>query len=344
METKKEIVERLEATGAMTAAEYGRGELLEGYKAFERVLLKEVFQDGYSESLRAYDLISHLKSRASQYALQDSEAFAALIRDLERFSREVGALVNGARGELYASWALDRLRGRNEVLSNVELCFDGEKAEYDDVVITPQGVFIVEVKYLKCSVKIDSDGVLRGESRRLPGTYNVGERMRSKEHVLWKTIEPVVSDFMLRDQVHGLIVNANDDIRIEDEFGFVPVKSCGSVCYYIEGFDSGSALSDGQMNAIKSALLDAAVEIRHAPDIDFDRVRENFAETLMLMSAAAERREASDGELAEAGDPGTEAERCFTIPRWAKGALCVAGGVMAAGACAFCASRVSQVR
>ena len=253
MKTKEEIVERLEATGAMMAEEYGHGELLESCKAFERAMLKEVFQDDYSESLRTYDLISHLKSRASQYALQDNEAFAALIHDFERFSREVGALVNGARGELYASRALARLRVRNEVLSGVELLLDGEEAEYDDIVITSQGIFIVEVKYFTCAAKIDPDGVLRGKSRRLPGTCNVGERMRSKEHVLWKTIEPVVRDSMLRAQVHGLIMNANDDMRIEDEFGFVPVKSCGSVCYYMEGFDRGSDLTDEQINEIGRA-------------------------------------------------------------------------------------------
>ncbi len=209
MDTKEQIIERLEATAAMTAEGYSHEELLEGSKAFERALLKEVFQDGYSDSLRTYNLVSHLKSRAAQYGLSDNQVLCALVYDLEHLSREIGSLVNGARGEQLAGWALQRLPIRNERLCNIQLCLDGEEAEYDDIVITPHGIFNVEAKFYSSAVVIDPEGALKGKYSYIPGAYNVGERMQSKEYVLWKTLESVVGSFVTRNQIHSVLLNTN---------------------------------------------------------------------------------------------------------------------------------------
>lgn len=344
---KREIIERLEAIGAMTSEVYSHEELLEESKAFERALLKEVFQDGYSDKLRTYDLVSHLKSRAAQYGLRDNQVYCTLVYDLESFSREMGSLINGARGEQYASWALQRQVVRNETLSNLQLCVGGEEAEYDDIVITPQGVFIVEVKYCSNAVMIDSDGMLRGKFSHIPGTYNVGERMQSKEYVLWQTLEPVVGSFMTRDQIHGVVLNSNKYQRIEDEFGYVPVKSCGSINYYISSFKDDS-FTEEQIETIKDALLNATTEIKHATTLGFDRIRTNFAETIVLFEKAAELHEAHSEEFVEIQNPDATAEPTgkhgFTLPRWAKNVLEVVGCAAAFGGVAFGISRIPQVR
>lgn len=346
MFSKKQIIERLEATGAMMAESYSHEELLEGSKAFERALLKEVFQDGYSDSLRTYNLVSHLKSRAAQYGLSDNQVICSLEYDLDRFSSGIGSMVNGARGEKFAGWALQRLPVRNEKLCNIQLCHDGEEAEYDDVVITPNGIFIVEVKFYSSAVVIDSDGMLKGRYSHIPGAYNVGERMQSKEYVLWKTIENAVGSFVSRDQIHGVLLNANKYQRIEDEFGRVPVKSCGSVNYFIGDF-AGEAFTEAQIIAIKDALLAAAVEVKHAPVLDYGRIRSNFAETLVLMDEAAKRHEAHEAEVVEVENPDACAEPVadgFKMPRWARNTLRIAGGIAYFGVCAFGVSRIPQVR
>lgn len=306
-----------------------------------------MFQDGYSDSLRTYDLVSHLKSRAAQYGLCDNQVYCSLVYDLERLSREIGSLVNGTRGEGLAERALQRLPVRNERLCNVQLCCDGEEAEYDDIVITPNGIFIVEVKFYTSAVVIDPDGMLKGKYSHIPGAYNVGERMQSKEYVLWKTLESAVGSFVSRDQIHGVVLNANKYQRIEDEFGRVPVKSCGSVNYFIGDFVDKS-FTEEQIALVKDTILSAAVEIRHAPALDYDRIRNNFAETLVLMDKAAKQHEAHAAEAVEVENPDAwsvaAATAGFKMPRWARNTLGVVGGVMFVGACAFGISQIPQVR
>ncbi len=126
----------------------------------------------------------------------------------------------------------------------------------------------------------------------------------------------------------------------------MPVKSCGSVNYYIGDF-TDEAFTEVQMQAIKDALLDAAVEIRHEPALDYDRIRRNFAETLVLLDGAARRQQAQEVESVEVESPDAFVEPTvkhgFTLPRWAKNTLEFVGGAAAFGGIAFGVSRIPQV-
>lgn len=176
MSKTNEIIERLEATGFMTAKSYTHDQLLDGMKGFERVALREVFREGYSDSLRTYHLASHFRDVASQYALCDTEVYGRLSMELNQLIRAISSLVNGARGERYMSRALSWLKCENEILFNVELEYGGERCECDAIVITPAGIEIVESKFLNHNAVIDSDGFFHDWLRSRERSYNVGEK------------------------------------------------------------------------------------------------------------------------------------------------------------------------
>lgn len=79
---------------------YTNEEILERLKSLEGLLLERVFETSYSESLRTYDLIDYLRSKAHDLGLEGEDAYTALIRDLEKLSSTIGGLINGKRGEL----------------------------------------------------------------------------------------------------------------------------------------------------------------------------------------------------------------------------------------------------
>lgn len=85
---------------------YQRGDFSIGLKSLEGLLLERVFETSYSESLRTYDLIDHLRSKAHDLGLEGEDTYAALIRDLEKLSSTIGGLINGKRGELLAAKSL----------------------------------------------------------------------------------------------------------------------------------------------------------------------------------------------------------------------------------------------
>lgn len=85
---------------------YTNEEVLERLKSLEGLLLERVFETSYSESLRTYDLIDHLRSKAHDLGLEGEGTYSALIRDLEKLSSTIGGLINGKRGELLAAKSL----------------------------------------------------------------------------------------------------------------------------------------------------------------------------------------------------------------------------------------------
>lgn len=301
----KEIVGRLEAAGFMIEKAYTHDQLLDGMKGFERVALREVFRDGYSESLRAYDLASHFRDMASKYALCDTEVYGRLSWGLHRLSREISSQVNGARGERYMARALGWLKCENEVLLNVELECEGERCEYDAIVITPSGIDIVESKFFNYHAEIDSDGFFHDRARSRERSYNVGEKMRAKEHVLFSVIEASSPGAVPRSCVRSILFVANNNAVIEDHFGLVDVCNSGQICPLIEG-RRGEALDRDTRSAVVNAVEDARRVFLYEPPLDFDQLRSDIADFIVMTERAAARSDAAMEHAVEVEAPVTD--------------------------------------
>lgn len=287
-----EIICRLEATGFMTERAYAHDQLLDGMKGFERAALTEVFRDGYSDSLRTYDLAAHFQSKASQYALCDAEVYGRLSTGLHRLSREISSLVNGARGERYMARALSWLKCENEVLLNVELEHEGERCEYDAIVITPAGIDIVESKFFNYHAVIDSDGFFHDRARSRERSYNVGEKMRAKEHVLFSVIEAALPGVVPRSHIRSTLFIANNNAYVEDRFGLIDVCNSGQICPLIES-RTNEALDQDARVAVSEAIEGARQTFLYEPPIDFDQLRSDIADFIVMTERAAARSDAA---------------------------------------------------
>ena len=306
MSKTNEIVARLEATGAMTAKSFTHDQLLDGVKDFEQAALREVFREGYSGSLRAYDLSAHFRDMASKYALCDTEVYGRLSLGLHHLSREISALVNGARGERYMARALGWLKCENEVLLNVELEYEGERCEYDAIVVTPAGIDIVESKFFNYHSEIDSDGFFHDRARSRERSYNVGEKMRAKEHVLFSVIEAASPGTVPRSCIRSVLFVANNNAVVEDRFGLVDVCNSGQVCPLIEG-RRGEALDRDARSAVVNAVEDAKQAFLYEPPLDFDQLRSDIADFIVMTERAAAWSEAAEEHAVEVEAPMTDA-------------------------------------
>ena len=297
-----EIIERLEATGFMTAKSYTHDQLLDGMKGFEHVALREVFREGYSDSLRTYHLASHFRDVASQYALCDTEVYGRLSMELNQLIRAISSLVNGARGERYMSRALSWLKCENEILFNVELEYGGERCEYDAIVITPAGIEIVESKFLNHNAVIDSDGFFHDWLRSRERSYNVGEKMRAKEHVLFNTIEAASPGSVPRSCIRSILFAANNNAIVEDHFGLVDVCNSGQLCPVIER-RNGQVLQRDARTAAAETITNARQIFLYEPPIDFDQLRSDIADFIVMSERAAARWAATEAHAVEVDDP-----------------------------------------
>lgn len=294
-----DIIARLEASGMMTSKGYTHEQLLDEMKGFERAALGEVFREGYSDSLRTYDLITHFRDMASQYGLDDTEVFGRLVWALQKLSGEIGALVNGARGEFYMARALRWLTCPNEVLLNVELEFEGERCEYDAIVISPSGINIVESKFCNHDAEIDEDGFFHDRNCTPDRCYNVGEKIRAKEHVLFNVLENASPGIIPRSCIRSVFFVANNRVKLDNRFGVVDVCNAGQICPLIESRD-GEVLCQGARGSIAASIEWAAESFLYEPDIDFDQLRSDIADFIVMVERASARSEANEEKAVEA--------------------------------------------
>lgn len=338
----KEIINRLGATGFMTEKAYTHDQLLDGMKGFEQAALREVFRDEYSDSLRAYDLSAHFRDMASKYALCDTEVYGRLSIGLHRLSREISSLVNGARGERYMARALGWLACEHEVLLNVELECEGERCEYDALVITPAGIDIVESKFFNFNAVIDEDGFFHDRARSRERSYNVGEKMRAKEHVLFSVIDAALPGAVPRSCVRSVLYIANNNAVVEDRFGIVDVCNSGQICNLIEK-RHGAPLDGETMAAVAGAVDGARQTFLYEPDIDFDQLRSDIADFIVMTERAASRSVAAEEHAIEVDETmpnDIPAAVGVRIPEIFGGAAAMVGGALGAGASWYGISRL----
>lgn len=344
MSKTNEIVARLEATGAMTAERYTHDQLLDGVKVFERAALREVFREGYSDSLRAYDLSAHFRDMASRYALCDTEVYGRLSWGLQRLSREISALVNGARGERYMARALGWLKCENEVLLNVELEYEGERCEYDAIVVTSTGIDIVESKFFNYRAEIDPDGFFHDRARSRERSYNVGEKMRAKEHVLFSVIESASPGTVSRSCVRSVLFVANNSAVVDDRFGLVDVCNSGQVCPLIEG-RRGVTLDRDARSAVVDAVENAKQTFLYEPPLDFDQLRSDIADFIVMTERAASRSEAAEERSIEVDSPvrgGSVVDRNGMVLEIARDAAAILLYALGAGAAGYGIYRLTR--
>lgn len=261
---------------------YTNAEILDRLKSLEGLLLERVFETSYSESLRTYDLIDHLRSKAHDLGLEGEDTYAALIQDLEKLSSTIGGLINGKRGELLAAKSLKCLRGDSLLLSNIALPNGDSFEEYDQVLIARSGVYVIEVKNYRNDVVIDDGGILRCG----PRSYNVGERMREKMHALWDAIQFSSDGCMSEEDVNGMLLFVNNEASVTDFFHRVPVMRCGQIVYSIEDANRcEEKLSWEDMVRIKSVLLARKTAAEFPMPLDENRVKSELEDFLDLVEA-----------------------------------------------------------
>ena len=279
-------------------------EVIEKLKELERSLLKRVFEDSYCDSLRTYDLIRHLEDKDRELGLRDSAEFSRLMDGLRKLSSSIGSHINGKHGERLAFKTLRCLRGENLIIPNVALENGGSFEEFDHIVITGAGVFVIEVKNYSHNAVIDESGVLR--CGRV--AYNVGERVLEKTQALWDAIRFASEGFLSIDDIHCVLLFVNDEHKVSDYFHRVPVKRRGQIVYDInEATKNGRSLSKEEMRRIKAAIVTRSVPALFGMPVDSQELIASLDVVLDLIEDKTKRGNAEAFvEMSADPEPQTE--------------------------------------
>ena len=289
------ILEEMKKTGILTSKETTFTEYTDDLLRFQDVIVPIVMGSDYIPGMRVEEAIFRMESEARARNLSGEPSVRRGINALKTVNKELHICMAGRKGENLVAKTLEYMnRPGAKVYRNVYLTNGKEETELDAVVLTDSGAIILEIKKTKDDLTITEDGRLIHSGDECYEKKPLGDKMGIKRKLLKDRLDlecarrgfmtPVTVDsyivFVTPKQVR---INVNDEYHNE--------KWCfrTSINHKIAAYTSDSYYSAEQFDALTDIL--ASIEQNKKSftvDIDYDAIRENFAEAMELLTSGKE--------------------------------------------------------
>ena len=274
------IVKALEQSGAMMKSNMNKDELLDGYLNYQEAVLQQLFGNQSIDNFKLFDAVKYLEVHAAEKGLGENPVIIAAIKDINDISREIATTINGKRGEALVRKALNYTNRKIIALPNIHLSNESDCTEIDQIVITSNGILILEVKHYKKNIIISPSGKIENSDKTL------GEQMNIKRHLLRSKLEQALydKDPDLCLHIESRVVFSNPDSIVTDNYKLEKLCYKAHLPHEIEDFTSDVKYSNKQMELIETLIKEFAEEEESYPvKYDFNRIRKTFSEALVLL-------------------------------------------------------------
>ena len=282
------IEKSFDGIGLDSTTLYTNQEIVDGLKALQKKMMEGVYEQTHAEHMREQDLKRHISTLASEHGLDETVLYKRFEANMNDMGYTIGSYIKGMKGEQIARRALKLISFDKgvKILYNVALEDEDAQAEYDAIVITPYGLFVIEVKNWGASMSIDKNGILRRDDQDIK--YDLPGRMCVKEGLLREYLGE-----LFPSKYQGIVLFSNENAQVQDDYKQMPICYGGGIVYSIRTFNEGEViLTDSQIDMIAEKIRSSHKEQRALCKVNCKEIIEDYA---VLMAAI---EEAADGEYA----------------------------------------------
>ena len=256
------------------------------------------FQDEIIRDFRARfnkDLVNRkyftrdLEAVADTYGLGSDRGFRDLKRNLDKASETIASWWSSIAGEERARRVLSRiLPGEEmEVLYGVELQNGKGRTDIDSVVVTPYGVFVIEVRNFSQGMVWDEKGMISpaeaGDVSTVSGPVqaeNLADTINCKELVLRNVLK-----YHMNVPYYSILLVPDNKVRVTDRYGRIPVSCLSTVLGDIRGFGDGKRhISPKEMQEISSLLRQSIRPVLVPCPVDCVKIAEEYSRFVSMCS------------------------------------------------------------
>lgn len=230
----------------------------------------------------AYQILCHYMSRLNQRipaysSVTEMENFLSFLVERKASSKkQLAGLQKGKTGEERVGKMLEKLAFKSIIRQSVILpamTADSETSETDAIVITPKGVFVLEVKNIGSTsetINIELDGRWqRVKNNRVIKTYGTKgnfDRSPSEQNIIHKVnIQAFLAKHGMENvELIPAVVIANNDVSIENASKNVVIRY-NELVTFIEAYEAPSVLTQQQMEQIAQLFDTYGMEERTFP-------------------------------------------------------------------------------
>lgn len=269
---------------------YTNEEIKEKLEQLQVEMTNGVFAVTHAAHFHAKDIMLHFNALAMEYGLESMPEYQRLNRNMSCLGYTIGGLIKGMVGEKKVKRALQLLKldSRIKILFNVTIEEAVEmKTEYDAIIITPYGVFALEVKNYSSPMHITARGVIE-ELEGPKHSCDLGRKMNTKEYLLRKHLMA-----MAKVPYYGIMVYANEISTLVDDYKRVRISYCNTITQDIESYDTGKDhLNDDQIREIDLAIQSLNAPSKYPCKVRCEEIVEDYATLMTAIEEAADAKHA----------------------------------------------------
>lgn len=281
---KRQIIKSLNGLGTQQNTMYTNQEIVDHLTELQGAMARGVFEKTHAENLRDRDIMIHFEALAKEYGLSKTDTYLRFKYNMSELGYTIGSFIKGMNGERIARRALKLLSYDNgiRILYNVQLEDEDAQAEYDAIVITPYGMFVVEVKNWGASTTISSNGLLtRNDDSGI--VYDIPGRMSVKEALLREHLQE-----LFPKNYHNMLLLSNERAQVQDNYHQISISCGGGISYEIKSYGkNGNTLTEEQVVKIADTILANHKEQRALCSVKCEEIIADYAELMVQIEAAS---------------------------------------------------------
>lgn len=281
-----QIIESLNEMGTKQNTMYTNQEIIDHLTELQGAMARGIFEKTHAENFRDRDIMIHFEALAKEYGLDESDTYIRFRTNMGELGYTIGSFIKGMSGERIAKRALKLLSYDKgiRILYNVQLEDEDAQAEYDAIVITPYGMFVVEVKNWGASMTISPNGLLtRNDDSGI--VYDLPGRMSVKEALLREYLQE-----LFPKNYHNMLLLSNERAHVQDNYHQISISCGGGISYEIKAYGkSGNILTEEQVTKIADTILANHKEQRALCSVKCEEIIADYAKLMVQIEAASNR-------------------------------------------------------
>ncbi len=269
---------------------YHKNELLDEMFSLQREIVALTFNDDHASTadLKIWDVERHLEQMNQDLGNVADEELERFEEGCKTLCNLIKAEISGNRGEYKAFRMLEYLKSNHIILKNVELRDGDLRTELDAVVITPEGITIVEVKNTAKDIFIDEEGNYFRTGEFLKWDCNIAQKIHLKEELLKKAL---TAGGIENVEIQCLVVFTDNRIEVQNKFAEIRTCFTSQLVSVIDGFKGQQNLSLEDMKTIESLISQAEHKQAYPFGFDVKQYKQDFAMVMVVLEEASAKAE-----------------------------------------------------
>lgn len=342
MKTAEDFIKEMESSNVLMSRECTFKEYVSEIVQFQDMICKMIAGDDYREGMRIDEALFIMESTARKKKLRSHPAVHNGVLTLKKLAKKMAITMSGAKGESFVFRTLEFLnRPNTQIFRNVYITDGIDETELDGIVLTDNGIIILEVKRVKSDLTLAEDGRMVFAGDECYDKAPLAQKMALKRRLLKKCLEKAVADKRLEIPVYvdsfivfsapkGQYININDRYRRE--------KYCfrTGLNKKLEGYRGCAYYEADQLEQLGEIISEMESNVkRFETELNYDEVRRNLAEALAVLQDVPAVQEAP--AAAKIPEPNTQRLEAAHKP-----VICKAVGFSCAAVSAFAGLLISS--